>query len=514
MAFGIIWHHQALCSAWLQIQRKTFEEEAWLSSSIMVKKLEQAQIEVEKHLPISNPAVHLLRKHIHTTGSWVMASDQAWYQLWSQIWSTSISLNPPSLWITINSCDLHDPIAQVFCGEEINLNYFLATAGPDKASQAWNITSNPHVAVKFFHFMIKTILVMLFQVKATPFKVKSKMGIFGQVAAYFGVVESQGCGSLHLHLLVWLKGAPTSQEMHDLLANTEFKAQVLAYIQANLHAYVPGLESAESIKKLPDETEIAYPHPINPNSSNYDQQLTQMELCLAHAKQVHTCELCCCLVPYKCGYYQCKWWAPFEIAQEEFIDKSGQWKPRQLYAYMNGWNFAILLNGWCNNDAKLLTNGVQTQSLSFYTTSYVTKKQGRTHSISAVMAKGYICIPSPTFKLPWKCTRPSKASPSLSHSCYQLWTRDCGTNGHLPSWRVGQKILFPLIFTNLLVFFCWSSSSQVSWAPSWPTVSLPIDFKCSWLSNPKTQKHVKWFRRLRTAWHSWGWWWYIPRYCC
>lgn len=139
-------------------------------------------------------------------------------------------LNPPSLWITINPCDLHDPIAQIFCGEEINLDKFFATAGPDKASQARNIASDPHAAAKFFHFMIKTILITLFQVKATPFKVKSKMGIFGQVAAYFGVVESQSHGSLHLHLLVWLKGVPTSQEMHDLLANAEFKGWVLAYI--------------------------------------------------------------------------------------------------------------------------------------------------------------------------------------------------------------------------------------------------------------------------------------------
>ena len=56
---------------------------------------------------------------------------------------------------------------------------------------------------------------------------------------------------------------------------------------------------------------------------------------------------------------------------------------------MNGWNPAILLNGRCNNDMKLLTNGVQTRSLSFYTTSYVTKKQGKTHNMSAIMAKGY-----------------------------------------------------------------------------------------------------------------------------
>ena len=43
----------------------------------------------------------------------IQGSDQAHYRLRSEIWSTSTVLGPPSLWITINPSDLHDPIAQV-----------------------------------------------------------------------------------------------------------------------------------------------------------------------------------------------------------------------------------------------------------------------------------------------------------------------------------------------------------------------------------------------------------------
>ena len=49
-------------------------------------------------------------------------SNQSRVQLQSQIWSTCIMKNPPSLWITINPSDLHDPIAQIFAGEDINLD--------------------------------------------------------------------------------------------------------------------------------------------------------------------------------------------------------------------------------------------------------------------------------------------------------------------------------------------------------------------------------------------------------
>ena len=86
-----------------------------------------------------------------------------------KIWSTSITLNPASLWITINPCDLHDPIAQVFCGEEIDLDQFIAAMGPSKETRAHNITLDPHSAAKFFHFMIETILRTLFGVERSKY---------------------------------------------------------------------------------------------------------------------------------------------------------------------------------------------------------------------------------------------------------------------------------------------------------------------------------------------------------
>lgn len=389
IAFGIAQRRQALYSARLQMRRKTFESDARLLSTITLEKLEQARNEEENKLPISDPAVRLLRKHIHATGGRIMASDQARYQLRSQIWSTSIYLNPPSLWITINPCDLHDPIAQVFCGKEINLNNFNATMGPSKETRAQNIAADPYAAANFFHFLIRTILHTLFGIKTTKHKVKVKMGIFGRVRAYFGVVESQNRGSLHLHLILWLEGAPTSEEMQELLRDAEFRARILAYIRANLRAHVPGLDSRADVKKTPNEVEIAYSRPIHPDSPNYDAQLADFERRLVRAKQVHTCEMLRCLVPNKQGHYRCKQRAPFERSPDDYVDESGEWKPKHIYEYLNSWNPAILLNGHCNNDIKLLSNGLETRGSSFYITSYQTKKQNRHNNISAIMVRGY-----------------------------------------------------------------------------------------------------------------------------
>ena len=52
-------------------------------------------------------------------------------------------LNPPSLWITINPHDLHDPIVQVFAGESINMDEFDKHFGPSKENCAHNIAQDP-----------------------------------------------------------------------------------------------------------------------------------------------------------------------------------------------------------------------------------------------------------------------------------------------------------------------------------------------------------------------------------
>ncbi|KAF8958657.1 hypothetical protein BDZ97DRAFT_1668217, partial [Flammula alnicola] len=79
-------------------------------------------------------------------------------QLRSQIWSTCIMKNPPSLRITINLTDLHDPIVQVFSGEQIDLDEVLAHVGPDIDQRARNIANDPYAAAKFFHFIVQAVL--------------------------------------------------------------------------------------------------------------------------------------------------------------------------------------------------------------------------------------------------------------------------------------------------------------------------------------------------------------------
>ncbi|PPQ74787.1 hypothetical protein CVT24_003726 [Panaeolus cyanescens] len=389
VAFSILQRRQALLSARIQMRRPQFEREAHLIGTITAAKLRKAQEEEEKGLPISDPAVRLLQRSVYATASRVKGSNQERMQLRTQIWSTCIMKNPASLWITINPTDIHDPIAQIFAGESINLDNFVATMGPSSDKRAQNISRDPYASAKFFHFTIKAIMETLFGVKTTDYHVFNKPGIMGRVSAFFGTVESQGRGSLHFHLLLWLEDAPTADEMNELLRIEEFRNKVATYIQKNLRAYMPGLESADTVKSIPREKDIAYSRPINPDVVDYNERLADFELRLARSEQIHTCRHRQCLFPNKQGTYQCKRRAPFAISETDGIDEKGNWWQKRLYGYVNGWIPGILVNVRCNNDGKLLTHGSDTKNISRYTTTYAAKKQGKNYNASAIMAKAY-----------------------------------------------------------------------------------------------------------------------------
>lgn len=388
-SFGISQRRQALGSARVQMRRKDFERDAHLMATLTPEIVRQAQTEEAAGVPFTHPAILALRRHLQGTAGRVQGTDQSRQTIRSQIWSTCLVHGPPAIWLTINPCDLHDPIAQVFAGESINMDDLLNSIGPDAKQRAINIASDPYASAKFFHFLIDTIFETLFQVKVTLHSVVSGKGVLGEVSAYLGAVETQGHAALHQHCIIWLRHTPSSDEVVRLLNDDEFRAKVRAIISRNIRAYLPGLENATSLAAVPKDKEVAYNRPPNPASNDYDANLQDFELRVARTEQIHTCRIGRCLKYDKYGHLRCKRRAPFQTAEDDFVEPSGKWGQKRLFEYVNAWNPAVLINARCNNDIKLLTNGEETRSVAFYIGAYALKKQQDSSSISAIIADGY-----------------------------------------------------------------------------------------------------------------------------
>ena len=125
VAFSIQQKQSALLSARIHMRRTDFDADGDLLASLSLRDLQEAQVDEEKHRPIHNDRVRHLRRHLFATSSHIMASGKMRASYRSQIWGSCLWLRPPSLWLTINPMDYEDPIAQVFAGEDIDMESFM-----------------------------------------------------------------------------------------------------------------------------------------------------------------------------------------------------------------------------------------------------------------------------------------------------------------------------------------------------------------------------------------------------
>ena len=81
----------------------------------------------------------------------------------------------------------------MLAGADIDLDSFCKTAGPDSIDRAVNMASDPYVSAKFFHFIVNTILEVMFGIiRGWNGLITRKEGVFRIVKSYMGTVEAQG----------------------------------------------------------------------------------------------------------------------------------------------------------------------------------------------------------------------------------------------------------------------------------------------------------------------------------
>lgn len=384
--FGVCQKRQVCRASVLQIKKGSYSKYQNLLSTITAEDLTKASQEETRGVPFTNPAVRTLRTQLTAVKTRVQGSDESRISIRSKIWGTNLLHNPPSLWVTINPSDTQDPIAQVLAGADIDLDQFCKTAGPDSVDRAINIASDPYASAKYFHLMIETILETLIGIsKRQNGIIDRKEGIFGSVNSYVGTVEAQGRGSLHLHLLLWLRDAPTARELKNALSNDIFRDKIKLFIQRTIRADL-GMKETTEVEAMTRIEAVSYSRPLDPRKTADVIVMETTEQALARTTQLHKCSFSNCLKTTK-GRTWCKRRAPFPLAQDDWVDSLGGWGPKRLCAFLNNWNSPLMMTLRANHDVKLIMNGGDTNILTWYITNYASKKQQRSSNVSALLAK-------------------------------------------------------------------------------------------------------------------------------
>ena len=241
----------------------------------------------------------------------------------------------------------------------------------------------------FFRFIIETTLKSLFGIDATKYRVSSEMGLLGVLSAYFGVVEAQGRGCLHVHMLLWLKNAPNADEMVRLLREEGFRNQIKEYIQNTIRTHLDGFNE-QYVQSHPRETGVTYSRPPNTSAPDWDDKTITMERKLARAYQVHVCKQSTCLRTNNKGETICKRGAPWPLHDETVVHPNGAVDLKRSYEYLNGYSPGALVNDRCNNDLKVITNGEETRGAGWYLTKYQLKGPNKTYNVSGMLASALL----------------------------------------------------------------------------------------------------------------------------
>jgi len=137
---------------------------------------------------------------------------------------------------------------------------------------------------------------------------------------------------------------------------------------------------------MPRELSVSYSRPCDPRLADYEMESINTERKLVKAVQQHKRSTSACLV-VKNNRLQCKRWAPFPVAEDDFVDELGHWGPKCTYGFLNNWCPPLMQCIRANHDITLITNGSETRDISFHITLYVAKRQARSSNTSALLAK-------------------------------------------------------------------------------------------------------------------------------
>jgi len=166
----------------------------------------------------------------------------------NEIWSLVAFKGAPSWFITFSPADSRHLLCLYLADRNIYFKPELKTA----KERDLLVLSNPVAAARFFDHMVDMFIkhVLNFGSEGD--------GLYGRTGAYYGTVEQQGRLTLHLHLMLWIEGALSPQEIRDRImgADTAFQKSLVDYLE--------GCHSGEFMSGSMEEVKAKYKRGYDP----------------------------------------------------------------------------------------------------------------------------------------------------------------------------------------------------------------------------------------------------------
>ena len=346
-----------------------------------------------------------LIKDLDHVGGHVKGSTTSKKYMRNEIWSLISFAGAPSWFITFSPADNMHPISLYFADTKETFSPTLRSS----EERYMLIAHNPVAGARFFHFMCEMFIKHILGVG------ENHPGIYGNTGAYYGTVEQQGRLTLHMHMLLWLRGSLTPQETRDKIMDptSDFQQKMVEYLES--------VHVGEFLTGTMDEVKNQVDIDMSQNKNYTDPTQTLPESPPSMCKDA--CKIC----------LDCKkldnWWSRFNFTVDDLmlrsnvhncsrnqstnektkgktrptcINKQGKCKarfPRPLFeqtevdpktgalnvkkgeAWINTLTPLVTFLLRCNTDVTSLLSGTAIKAIVAYISDYVTKPGLKTHTI-------------------------------------------------------------------------------------------------------------------------------------
>ncbi|KAJ7247198.1 hypothetical protein B0H12DRAFT_976460, partial [Mycena haematopus] len=221
-------------------------------------------------------------------------------------------------------------------------------------------------------------------------------GIFGKVRVYYGVVEAQGRGTLHIHILIWLEHGRSPIEIHELIKDPDFMEKAFKWYEDAISHDIP-----EGTVPYNASAQVYKAEPImsRPLGTGIGPAFAQdvrnvMEL----TAQVHTHGPTCfkylpkTLRSQKDNDKDCRFQLPRDTVKETHLDEEGTIVLKCNNGAVNGYNPIIVATQRCNMDVKLIGSGTMAMAMFSYVGNYVIKSSLDTAFMFSALCAGIKAI--------------------------------------------------------------------------------------------------------------------------
>ncbi|KAK0439735.1 uncharacterized protein EV420DRAFT_1623165 [Desarmillaria tabescens] len=219
----------------------------------------------------------------------------------------------------------------------------------------------------------------------------NRRGLYGDTNAYYGMVEQQGRLALHLHMLIWIRGVLSPQEVQDNILNPEsnFQKRIVQWLEGcHMGEFFNGKQSEiyERMKKnetIPDHEDCSTCDDIRIWNTKYREMVDDLII----RSNVHDCEKY--LNKDGCRenkYNKCKARFPRPTFTEMQIDTdTGAIRLKKEEAWINMFTSALTYVMRCNTDVTSLSSRTAIKAVVLYISNYITKTPLKTHVIFEVI---------------------------------------------------------------------------------------------------------------------------------